>query len=116
MIHREQNSVKFEAIAATAWPDRHDSGLLGGLCGFGGGRTAPGCWRSRSWACFGFGAVAPTIATTVPTFSAVTSRKFGGSTSGWRGAAFSPTAVPAKSAFQVKPVLQPLIVRASAGP
>jgi hypothetical protein len=30
----------------------------------------------------GFGA--PTIAMTVPTFSAVTSRKFGGSTSGWR--------------------------------
>jgi hypothetical protein len=45
-------------------------------------------WRGRSWAYFGLSfpaAVAPMIAMTVPTFSAVTSRKFGGSTSGWRG-------------------------------
>jgi hypothetical protein len=43
------------------------------------GRHVP---ENRSWA-LAFGA--PTIAVTVPTFSAVTSRKFDGSTRGWRG-------------------------------
>jgi hypothetical protein len=44
-------------------------------------------WRGRSWAYFGFpfGATVPTIATTVPTRSAVTSRKFGGSCKGALG-------------------------------
>jgi hypothetical protein len=44
--------------------------------------------RGRSWAYFGLsfgGFGAPTITTTVPTFSAVTSHQFGGGTSGWRG-------------------------------
>jgi hypothetical protein len=54
-----------------------ESGPLGGLCGFGGGRCRIDRagrphrrgWRGRSWAYFGFGFGAPTIATTVPTFS-----------------------------------------------
>ena len=49
-------------------------------------QLAPPFERERGgWAYFGLsfgGFGAPTIATTVPTFSAVTSRKFGGSCSG----------------------------------
>lgn len=47
----------------------------------GAGAAGPG---GRSWAYFGFGFGAPTIAMTVPTRSAATSRKFDGNTSGWR--------------------------------
>jgi hypothetical protein len=69
-------------------PDRPGPGTAARLIG------APSPALARSWGglcCVGhpgfvaFAAVAPTIPVTVPTFSAVTSRPFGGSTSGGRG-------------------------------
>jgi hypothetical protein len=56
-------------------------------------------WRCRSWAYFGLsfgGFGAPMIAMTVPTFSAVTSRKFGGQHQ--RLAGFGPKAAAGEPA------------------
>jgi hypothetical protein len=75
-LHSPQCSIipAIEAIAVTAWPDRHHSGLLGGLCGFGGvalidrnrtgeaGAAGPGGYFGLSFGAAG----APTIATMVP--------------------------------------------------